>query len=369
MTRIIMTFILALLAAGCAAKPGSSKSTTTTIKWISQGEASKEPGSKLAWYDAKKLLVEGRGWPEEDGTTFTRLPMRAKDVAAPAVWRLAHNTAGICVSFLTDATTISALWEGGVGMGHMAYTGSNGLDLYASIDNQKWQYIGTGRPGTTRTLGLLSGGRPAEPTHYMLYLPLYANVPYLKIGIPPTARIAPGTARAAKKPIVFYGTSITQGGCASRAGMNHTSILGRWLDREVINLGFSGSGKMELPLAHLFAELDPAVYVLECLPNMTTEMVSERVALFVKVLRDKHPITPIMLVENPLKEANHPQNVALRGVFRDLEAGGMKHLRYLEGLPQLEGKENGTVDGAHPTDLGFNRMAEYYYPRLKALLK
>src|SRR5205823_11246646 len=92
-----------------------------------------------------------------------------------------------------------------------------------------------------------------------------------------------------RKPVVFYGTSITQGGCASRPGMVHTAILGRRLDRPVINLGFSGNGKMEPELAALLAELDPAVYVLDCLPNLNAQEIRERVGPFVRTLRQARP--------------------------------------------------------------------------------
>ena len=84
---------------------------------------------------------------------------------------------------------------------------------------------------------------------------------------------------------MFYGTSITQGGCASRAGMCYTALVGRWLDYEVINLGFSGSGMMEPELAELIAELDPAVFVLDTMANMSPEMVNERESQFIKILR------------------------------------------------------------------------------------
>src|ERR1043166_5437981 len=130
--------------------------------------------------------------------------------------------------------------------------------------------------------------------------------------------------------------------------MCHVAILGRWLDREVINLGFSGSGKMESQLATLFAELDPAVYVLECLPNMTTEMVKERLEPFVRTLRAAHPDTPILLVENPLQARKHAQNVALQTIYRRLKKDGFEKLTLLPADVQLAGVENGTVDGVHP---------------------
>jgi hypothetical protein len=276
------------------------------------------------------------------------------------------------VRFVTDATSISASWDGAreFRMNHMALTGIAGLDLYER-EGKEWLYVGTGRPKEDYTTAVVARDRPGKSTEYLLYLPLYHRVTRLHLGISPKASIAPGPPRPKDKdrPIVFYGTSITQGGCASRTGMCHTAILGRWLGREVINLGFSGAGKMEAELAPLFAEIDAEVFVLECLPNMTTEMVVERVEPFVRTLRKARPSMPILLSENLLRPASHEQNVALRKAILNLEAEGIKGLKLMPAAGQLAGRENGTVDGAHPTDLGFFRMTEAYFPVLQDLLK
>src|SRR5258705_7674130 len=141
----------------------------------------------------------------------------------------------------------------------------------------------------------MASGRPPAQGESLLHLPLYNGVSSVEIGLPKTATLARTTDRPKDRarPILFYGTSITQGGCASRPGMVHTAILGRRHDRPIINLGFSGNGKMEPELADLLAELDPAVYVLDCLPNMTAEEVEQRVEPFVRTLRKAHPTTPI----------------------------------------------------------------------------
>ncbi|MCX7717799.1 MAG: SGNH/GDSL hydrolase family protein [Candidatus Sumerlaeaceae bacterium] len=331
-------------------------------------KATSEPGSDMLWFDAVLLQVEGRGWTDTQ-TPFERLPARMEGKATTAVWNLSKNTAGICVRFVTDSPTIAAAWDGGTGMNHMAFTGSHGLDLYERR-GREWVYRGTGRPQATRTTATVASNLPPVPTEYMLYLPLYARVTELKVAVAPGARIAPAAARPARrKPIVFYGTSITQGGCASRAGMCHPAILGRWLDREVINLGFSGSGKMEPELAELFGELDPALFVLETLPNMNLELVQTRVEPFVRILRKHRPRTPILLVENPLLARDNPLNAALRKARENLEREGLGPLYLLPADGQLAGKENGTVDGVHPTDLGFLRMAECYLPVLQRILR
>ena len=203
----------------------------------------------------------------------------------------------------------------------------------------------------------------------------------VQIGIPDDRKLEKGAPRPSshRSPIVFYGTSITQGGCASRPGMTHTAILGRRLERPVINLGFSGNGLMEPEMASLLSELDPAVYVLDCLPNMTAELVTERVEPFVRTLRKARPSTPIVLAEDrtysnaPLVpepfERNRTSRAALKSAYEHLIASGVRNLHYLPGETQLGDDGEGTVDGSHPTDLGFFRMAEAFGKVIEPLLR
>jgi hypothetical protein len=249
----------------------------------------------------------------------------------------------------------------------MARTGSSGVDLYERKGGE-WEFAGVGKPvETTRTTTILTRGRTGLMTEYVMYLPLYDTVTELQIGVSPEAVLVPATPRK-QKPIVFYGTSITQGGCASRAGMCHTSILSRWLNWPVVNLGFSGSGKSEPGVQEVVSEIDAAAFVLEPLPNMTVELVKERIPGFVKLLRKKHPMTPILLVENPLYSTTSTMNMALHQIFEEQKKKGVRRLHYLYGEAQLAGRENATVDGVHPTDLGFLRMATVYEPMLKMML-
>lgn len=327
-----------------------------------------EKKSALLWYDAKNLLIEGKGWKDTEHL-FERLPVHARDKVTTMVWNLSKDTAGIAVRFVTDSKVIGAYWDGGGAMNHMAATGNSGLDLYVRRKD-KWEFCAVGRPNITTTTATLVNNLPGKPAEYLLYLPLYNKVKDLKVGVTPEAFLAPAPERPAeKRPLVFYGTSITQGGCASRAGMCHAAILGRWLNCEVINLGFSGAGKMEPALADLLSEISPSVYILESLPNMTTDMVKERIKPFVRTLRNAHPETPILLVENLLLHRDSPQNLALKRDYENLQKDGVKYLYYLPADKQLAGRENGTVDGVHPTDLGFFRMATTYKPVLKSILK
>jgi lysophospholipase L1-like esterase len=161
--------------------------------------------------------------------------------------------------------------------------------------------------------------------------------------------------------------------------MVHTAILGRRLNRPVINLGFSGNGKMEAEVAALVAELDAAVFVIDCLPNMVAAEVAERVKPLVHTLRGAHPTTPIVLAEDRTygnaflvessRQRNETSRAALSKAFEDLKAEGVRDLHYLPGDDQLGDDNLGTVDGSHPTDLGFMRMADAFERVLEPLTR
>ena len=183
--------------------------------------------------------------------------------------------------------------------------------------------------------GRLATGLPAGKREYLLYLPLYNGVKSVEVGVPKGTALLKADARPAgrRKPIVFYGTSITQGGCASRPGMVHTAIVGRRLDYPVINLGFSGNGRMEPEVVQLMAELEPAVYLIDCLPNMNGPEVAKRTEPLVRILRKARPGTPILLVEDrtyagaflkPLLQQRQAESrAALKKAYENLKTAGV----------------------------------------------
>jgi lysophospholipase L1-like esterase len=261
-------------------------------------------------------------------------------------------------------------------MSHMPATGVSGLDLYAR-DRGAWQWVGAGRPETAPEVkvALVKGLKPGR-RRYLLYLPLYNGVTSLEVGVPVGATLA-GVRPRRKGSLVFYGTSIVQGGCASRPGMAHAAILGRRVGRPVINLGFSGNGIMEPEVAGLLAELDPCVYVIDCLPNMEAAAVAERAEPLVRTLRKAHRSTPIVLVDDrtfcgaPLlpcwRQRHQDSRAALRKAYQNLLATGVGGLHFVPGERLLGDDGEATVDGSHPTDLGFVRMADALEPVLRPL--
>ncbi len=338
----------------------------------------------VVWTDLRTLNVEGRGWTNT-AAFYDRLPAKAESMVPQSVYNLSRQSAGMLVRFVSDAQTIKARWSltsANLAMPHMAATGVSGLDLYVRGEDRKWRWLGVGIPKEqTNTVSLVSDLAPGE-REYLLYLPLYNGVKSVELGVNQGCKlVAAGPwGKGERKPVVFYGTSIQQGGCASRPGMVHSSILGRKFDWPTINLGFSGSGKMEIALAELLGELDASVYVLDCLPNMDSAMLTERLEPFIRRLRSARPTTPIVLVEDrsysnsyliPSKrERQEKSRVVLKETYRKLKKEGFKKLYYIPGEGLLgTGDFDGTVDSSHPTDLGFTRQALVFEKTLAPLLR
>lgn len=381
--RCIFTALLILLmqfpSAHAQSPPGMAARLEAQSPVIDKATATRLPDSDILWYDIRELVIEGKGWQDTE-EFYDRLPARAKGVVRDPVWKLSRDSAGICARFATDAKNLKVRWslrDEELALEHMPATGVSGLDLYIRTEDGGWGWLAVGRPSKyPANQKDLIGGLPPGWHEFLLYLPLYNGVSSVQVGIAPAYSIAKAPPRPAEqiKSICFYGTSIVQGGCASRPGMVHTAILGRRLDRPVINLGFSGNGPMELEMARLMAELDPAVYVIDSLPNMESAQVTERAVPFVKILRQARPATPIVLVENIAYQggpylpgrfgAYTSKNSALRQAYQQMVEVGMRGVFYLGCENLLGHDQEATVDGTHPTDLGFMRMADAMEPIL-----
>jgi len=335
--------------------------------WLAPEQA--EAADEIAWTDAKQLTIEGKGWTDT-ASFYDRLPAKAKGVVRQPVWDLSLDSAGYSVHFLTDAPRIYAKWDllkATFAMDHMPSTGVSGVDLYAKMPDGSWRYLGTGR--VSRQQGNEATFYDPGAQEFALNLPLYNGVTAASVGVPAGKSLTPLTAPRGK-PIVFYGTSITQGGCASRPGTCYPAIVGRKLNTPIINLGFSGNGQSEPEMADLLAELDPAVYVLDALWNMSPDMVKERIAPMVRKLRAAHPDTPIVLAGDCTIHNNIPtgKGKILREIFAQLQAEGVKGLTFLSAEGMMGPDDEGTVDGCHPTDLGFMYQAEVFVKALKPIL-
>ena len=336
--------------------------------------------SEVRWHNAAAFEIEGRGWTNTAGI-FDRLPDSAKDKVPPIAWDMSKDSAGICIRFVTDAATIGARWSvtrSELAMPHMPATGVSGIDLYARNAKGQWRFVGNGRPyGVDNETAFTFPVGYKAPYECLLYLPLYNGIKSIEISAPSDARLERPSPRpeSQRRPVVFYGTSITQGGCVSRPGMACPAILGRMLDRPMINLGFSGSGTMEPPVGDVLAELDPAVYVVDCLWNTggaSQEVYDRKVSGLVKSIRKAHPLTPIVFVgQTMIQPEAHPTDWTLKQekAVRNLMKQGDKNLILVPGKHLIGDDGEGTVDTVHQNDIGMLRQAECLLPVLRKLLR
>lgn len=335
------------------------------------------------YVDAAQFPLYGKA-VENTSERYTRLPAALEGVLRKDLWDLSRDAAGLCIRFRTDSKVIRARWNSihCMVMNHMTPTGIRGLDLYALCEDG-WRFAGTARPSRDRHSDVkIISGMNGEMREYMLYLPLYDGVQDLEIGVDQGAVIeAPAVDFPSReKPVVMYGTSILQGGCANRAGMASSNILSRRLGREVINLGFSGNARLDYEIAEIMAAVpDPGVYVMDNVPNSSPERIHERTETFFRMLRDAHPNVPVIFVEDPLfphmrfdadmyKEITG-KNQALREEYEKLRKAGHKNIYYISSEKMIGNDGEATVDGVHFTDLGMVRYVELVEPVIRKALK
>lgn len=263
----------------------------------------------------------------------------------------------------------------------MTDVGIKGLDLYCWEGNGQWRFVNSARPnGKTNQVTVIANMQPKE-REYMLYLPLYDGLVALSIGVDSLSSINQPQINypVREKPIVFYGTSILQGGCASRPGMAHTNIISRRLNRECINLGFSGNGQLDLEVARVMAEVDASVFVLDFVPNASVEQMKERMETFYRIIRSKHPDTPVVFIEDPIfthtlyderiaKEVQR-KNDTLKEIFNRLKKENEKNIFFISSKKMLGEDGEATIDGIHFTDLGMMRYADLVCPIIKKAIK
>ncbi len=339
--------------------------------------------SQTVYYDASEFPLIGKITAETE-TRYERLPAYLKDkVSRPAIWTLGKNSSGLAIRFKSNSTSIAAKWEvlQNVSMNHFTETGIKGLDLYA-LENDKWQFVNTARPTAKETAQVIISTMTPKTREFMLFLPLYDGVVNLSIGVDSLSEISAPQMNlpATEQPIVVYGTSITQGGCATRPGMSYTNILMRWMNREFINLGFSGNGQLDYEIAEVMAgRKDAGMFVLDFIPNVTEEKIKNNTQNFVEIIRKENPETPIVLVESVLfpharfstatAELLATKNSALRAEFEKLKNGGDENIYYVESDDLLGDDGEATVDGIHLTDLGFQRFAKVLLKEINRILK
>ena len=335
--------------------------------------ASGEDAGGISWIDGRKLPIEGRPFDDVD-EWYDRLPSGVPESVNEGVRNMKHYTAGMQFRFATDSPKLSFEWiplYPGLAMDHMPASGVSGIDVYRFDGGTgRWRYVKTGRIDKPERGFLELGWTPGAAC--LVHLPLYNGLASFRLGLVPGSAVRPlGPRRSGiDKPVVFYGTSITHGGCASRPGMAFVNIVGRDLDVPVVNLGFSGSGVMEFAMSDYLARIDASCYVLDCLWNMgisTSGMqrgrnVDENYEPFLRNLRAKRPGVPIVMAGQCDVYGNGPgeKDRYVEDLYGRLVAEGWTDLLYLpkEGMFPDDGE--GTVDGCHPNDYGMVALSRAY---------
>ena len=326
----------------------------------------------IKWIDGRYLPIEGRAFDDTDHY-YDRLPSNVTVKVNGGVRSMKHHTAGMQFRFTTDSKKLTFRWtpySSRLAMDHMPSTGVSGIDIYRQETDGRWHYVKTGRPGgKTADIVCETGWTPGAPC--LVNLPLYNGIKSFALGIDRKASVQalPKRRSGVDKPVVFYGTSITHGGCCSRPGLAFPSIVGRDLDVPVVNLGFSGSGVMEFEMSEHLARIDASCYVLDCLWNMKLKeperpgrAVETNYEPFIRNLRAKRPGVPIVMAEQCdvfCRPANE-KDVFIRNLYEKLIAEGWKDLVYLPKTDMYVGDGEGTVDGCHPNDWGMMSMAKAF---------
>lgn len=316
---------------------------------------------------------------------FGRLPLPLKGIVRDPVWSLGENAAGVYIDFKTDASAIQVRYKvkGALNMPHMPTTGVSGVDLYMFDEKSKeWDWA-FGRYSFKDTVSYTFEKWNSNTNRlYRLYLPLYNTVDWLEIGVDEGKSFQ--FIKNTQQPIVVYGTSIAQGACVSRPGIAWTNMVGRAFNKEVINLAFSGNGRLEQPLLDEMSKEDAAVFILDCIPNLaltkdrSAEQLTYLIENAVTTLRKNHPHTPIILTEHSssntpgfMNEATMLEYVSSSKVaestFNKIKNKGDKNIYWLSAK-EIGFNINSTVDYAHPNDYGMMQLAEAYKKLLSKIL-
>ena len=344
-----------------------------------------EADDGLCWHAPTEppFRLAGLAWFERD-RTYRRLPLSPPCPLPESVDQLANCTAGAQIQFRTDSRrlTVRVQLAGAANMNHMPATGQCGFDCYVGPPKRQ-RYCNTTKYDHRQTSYeyAMFDLPTRERRNVTLNFPLYQGVSEVWVGLDSGANVEAPPAYDGDTPIVVYGTSITQGGCASRPGMAYTNILSRRLNREFVNLGFSGSGRGEPEVARTIATIpDAACFVLDYEANAGQGRLEDTLGEFLDVLRDAHPTVPILVVSRIrfARESFCGDAVAERLKWRDFQrhtvdrrrAAGDGRIFFLDGSELLPGEnfDECTVDGAHPTDLGFWHMARGLVPSIEAIL-
>lgn len=332
----------------------------------------------LKYTDARNLLMVGKACPSKE--YYHRLDTALFRTLPPKVKYLSTFSCGLAIGFVTNSTIISAEWEvkPDKPSPNLSAIAHKGLDLYIKR-NDVWEFAGVGTPELNGIQSEKVIVQEMDTTfkECLLYLPLFSETKSLKIGIEEGSEISTLPYPFEKK-VLIYGSSIVHGAEASRAGTTYVAKLSRRTGIDFVNLGFSGNARMENCMGDCLASIEADAYILDCVPNATAEQIAERTAYLVETIRDRHPEAPIIVMQSIAMDiGNFNQRIktdlqvkdrTIRKEVEKLCQAGIQKLYFIEGKDLIGHDHEGTGDGIHPNDLGFERMAAYLEPKLMEIL-
>ena len=340
----------------------------------------------IAFYDVKNdpFKIYGLYNPQKEDV-FKRMPSDIAKATSEGVYILHTNTAGGRVRFKTDSeyVAISVKVRDIHLMSHMALAGISGFDMYVKDENgYKCEKTFFPCPnGVTSPLETEKRGGYEGIYHFgerkmrdiTLNFPLYNDVQGLFVGVEENAEILEGDLYKYDKPIVCYGSSITQGGCASRPGNAYSNILSRMFDADVYNLGFSGSAEAEDVMADYIAGLDMKVFIYDYDYNAPSdEHLKNTHEKMFKKIREKNPDLPVIMISRPdyhYSEKRENRRAIIKTTYQNALDAGDKNVYFINGSEFFaECGDSATVDNCHPNDLGFMCMAKRIAEVLKEIL-
>lgn len=334
--------------------------------------------AKIVYTPAKDLTLVGKIAPTEK--IFHRVDTNAFDNLPSAVKNRVVQSGGVAISFKTNSPAIYAKWctASTTVSATMTAVAYRGLDLYIKREG-RWQYAGVARPREGRDCAstTIIRGMDNEEKECLLYLPLYDETTHLEVGVHQGATMQAGVYPFQKRVLV-YGSSIAQGASASRSGLAYPARLSRETGIDFLNLGMGGSAKMEKSVADMIASFDVDAFILDCVPNSSPTIVSQRTAYLVETIRMKHPKVPIIVMQSVIRERGYfnlasgkrvkQQNENIEKEVAKLRQKGVTNLHFIPAGDFLGHDHEGTVDGTHPNDLGFDRMIRIIKPKLTAIM-
>lgn len=330
------------------------------------------------WVDARDLAIHGHTQKCEQHP-YHRIDHAATNLNKKLA-TMAEEAAGLYVTFKTNSSFVAASWSivPHRTRDNMSMIMQRGLDLYIKQDGE-WRFAQSSRitpdPAVTEYKKLLVKRLPKEEKEFMLYLPGWSEVKSLQIGIEEGATIE-GTPSPFRHKVVVYGSSITHGACASRAGMTYTAIMSRNLGIDFINFGFAGQCMMQPEFLEILQKCEADAFIFDTFSNPSAKVIEARLANFVEGMTKAHPGKPLIFIQSaiPLETCVDPGRRAKRDLRFGTAARIMKELQkqykdiYLLDVKDVIGKD-GSADNTHPNDLGFSRFVDTYQPKIAKILK